>query len=105
MQKGFFIERLDGKPVNMTLIQTIYIDPNDNTDIIWFMKNGEIYREDLATEEEATKRYKDLKGLLLGTTVAELQGRINEQQKTIVELHNNIDSVAIDVVNINGEEV
>ena len=105
MQKGFFIERLDGKPVNMTLIQTIYIDPNDNTDIIWFMRNGEIYREDLATEEEATKRYKDLKGLLLGTTVAELQGRINEQQKTIVELHNNIDSVAIDVVNINGEEV
>ena len=105
MQKGFFIERLDGKPVNMTLIQTIYIDPNDNTDIIWFMKNGEIYREDLATEEEATKRYKDLKGLLLGTTVAELQGRINEQQKTIVELHNNIDSAAIDVVKINGEEV
>lgn len=105
MQKGFFIERLDGKPVNMTLIQTIYIDPNDNTDIIWFMRNGEIYREDLATEEEATKRYKDLKGLLLGTTVAELQGRINEQQKTIVELHNNIDSAAIDVVNINGEEV
>ena len=46
------------------------------------MKNGEIYREDLATEEEATKRYKDLKGLLLGTTVAELQGRINEQQKS-----------------------
>lgn len=104
MQKGFFIERLDGKPVNMTLIQTIYIDPDDNTDVIWFMRNGEIYREDLATEEEATKRYKDLKGLLLGTTVAELQGRINEQQKTIVELHNNIDGAAIDVININGEE-
>lgn len=105
MAQGLFIERLDGRPVNMSLIQTIYIDPEDSTDIIWYMRNGETYREDLATEDEATKRYKDLKGLLLGTTVAELEQRITEQQNTIVELNTDVDEAVITTIDINGEEV
>lgn len=67
---SMFIERLDGKIVNISLIQTIYVDPEDNTDVIWYMRNGETYREDLATQEEAESRYNYLKGLLLGTTIA-----------------------------------
>lgn len=80
-----FIERLDGKPVNVSLLQTIYINPEDTTNLIWYFKNGEIYEEDLATEQEATNRYNDIKGLLLGTTIADLERRITEQQNTITE--------------------
>ena len=105
-----FIERLDGQPVNISLVQTVFIDPEDDTDVIWFMKNGETYREDLITAEEATTRYNDLKGLLLGTTVAELERRITEQQNTIGALNttiegyeNSIDDITDDTIEINGE--
>ena len=80
-----FVERLDGKLVNISLVQTVFVDPDDLTDVIWYMKNGETYREDLVTEEEAQNRYNDIKGLLLGTTIAELEERITEQQQTIAE--------------------
>lgn len=101
---NMFIERLDGKIVNISLIQTIYIDPEDNTDVIWYMRNGETYREDLATQEEAESRYNYLKGLLLGTTIAELEQTITEKQNTIVSLNQQIDEASTKVVQINGEE-
>lgn len=100
-----FIERLDGKLVNISLIQTVYIDPEDNTDIIWFMRNGEKYVEDLATNEEAIKRYNDIKGMLLGITIAELEDRIVEQQNIIVDLTQQLDQAVIKVIDLNGEEV
>lgn len=100
-----FIERLDGKLVNISLIQTVYINPEDTTDVIWFMRNGEKYVEDLATIEEAEKRYADIKGILLGTSVAELEDRIIEQQNTIIELSRQVDEATISVVDINGEEI
>lgn len=102
---SMFIERLDGKLVNVSLIQTIYIDPEDDTDVIWFMINGETYREDLATTEEASSRYTYLKGLLLGTTVAELEQTITEKQNTIVELNNQVDEAVTQAITINGEEI
>lgn len=105
-----FIERLDGKPVNVSLLQTIYINPEDTTNLIWYFKNGEIYEEDLATEEEAQNRYNDIKGLLLGTTIADLEQRITEQQNTITEqadeidnLNIGIDSVTQTAIDINNE--
>lgn len=101
---SMFIERLDGKIVNISLIQTIYIDPEDNTDVIWYMRNGETYREDLATQEEAESRYSYLKGLLLGTTIAELEQTITEKQNTIVSLNQQVDNATAAVVQINGEE-
>lgn len=101
---SMFIERLDGKIVNISLIQTIYIDPEDNTDVIWYMRNGETYREDLATKEEAESRYNYLKGLLLGTTIAELEQTITEKQNTIVSLNQQVDNATAAVVQINGEE-
>lgn len=102
---SIFIERLDGEIVNISLIQTIYVDPEDNTDVIWYMRNGETYREDLATQEEAESRYNYLKGLLLGTTIAELEQTITEKQNTIVSLNQQIDEALIKVVHINGEEI
>lgn len=101
---SMFIERLDSKIVNISLIQTIYIDPEDNTDVIWYMRNGETYREDLATQEEAESRYNYLKGLLLGTTIAELEQTITEKQNTIVSLNQQVDNATAAVVQINGEE-
>lgn len=118
MNTSMFIERLDGKIMNISLLQTLCIDPNDSTDVLWYFKNGEVYREDLASAEEANNRLKDLKGILLGSTVAELQTRINEQQNTIVqqtktiqlkeakisEIENKVDLATISAININGEE-
>ena len=125
-ENAMFIERLDGNIVNISLIQTIMIDPNNDTDVLWYMRNGEIIREDLASTEEAINRYNDLKGLLLGTTVAELEQRITVQQNTIVEqtktintqqetidtqqetiqqTNNDISNLADLSMDINGEEV
>lgn len=125
-ENAMFIERLDGNIVNISLIQTIMIDPNNDTDVLWYMRNGEIIREDLASTEEATNRYNDLKGLLLGTTIAELEQRITVQQNTIVEqtktintqqetitqqqatiqtTNENVDELVVLSQNINGEEV
>lgn len=125
-ENAMFIERLDSNIVNISLIQTIMIDPNNDTDVLWYMRNGEIIREDLASTEEALNRYNDLKGLLLGTTVAELEQRITVQQNTIVEqtktintqqetintqqetiqqTNNDISNLAGLSMDINGEEV
>ena len=125
-ENAMFIERLDGNIVNISLIQTIMIDHNNDTDVLWYMRNGEIIREDLASTEEAVNRYNDLKGLLLGTTVAELEQRITVQQNTIVEqtktintqqetidtqqetiqqTNNDISNLADLSMDINGEEV
>ena len=125
-ENAMFIERLDGNIVNISLIQTIMIDPNNDTDVLWYMRKGEIIREDLASTEEATNRYNDLKGLLLGTTIAELEQRITVQQNTIVEqtktintqqetidtqqetiqqTNNDISNLADLSMDINGEEV
>lgn len=105
-----FIERLDGKPVNVSLLQTIYINPEDNTNIIWYFKNGEIYEEDLVTAEEATNRYNNIKGLLLGTTIADLEDRIVEQQQTISDqateiegLSGAVDTAVQQAIEINNE--
>ena len=110
-EQGMFIERMDGKLVNVSLLQTIYINPEDTTNLIWYFRNGEIYEEDLATDEEAENRYKDIKGLLLGTTIAELEERITEQQQTITDLNEDIEGLNVDIsdatetaININGEE-
>ena len=109
---SLFIERLDGKLINKSLIQTVYIDPNDDTDVLWFMRNGEVYREDFESSEDATTRYTDIKGLLLGTTVAQLEQIITEQQQTIVEKNviineqnEQINEAVVKVIDINGEEV
>ena len=109
-EQGMFIERMDGKLVNVSLLQTIYINPEDTTNLIWYFRNGEIYEEDLATEQEAENRYKDIKGLLLGTTIAELEQRITEQQNTITEqageidtLNTGIDSATQTAIDINNE--
>lgn len=101
---SLFIERLDGRLVNVSLIQTIYTDPEDLTDVIWFMINGETYREDLATAEEAANRYSHLKGLLLGATVAELEETITEKQNIIVELTREIDEATVTTKEIIGGE-
>ena len=105
-----FIERLDGKPVNVSLLQTIYINPEDNTNIIWYFKNGEIYEEDLVTAEEATNRFNNIKGLLLGTTIADLEDRIVEQQQTISDqateiedLSGAVDTAVQQAIEINNE--
>lgn len=35
----FFIEGLDGRLINVTLLQTVIIDPEDDTDLLWRFKN------------------------------------------------------------------
>ena len=96
-EQGLFIERLDGRAANVSLIQTIFIDPEDSTNIIWYFRNGETYEEDLASEEEAQSRYDALKGLLLGVTIAELEETITEQANTIAEQEEVIDDLNVNI--------
>ena len=96
-EQGLFIERLDGRAANVSLIQTIFIDPEDSTNIIWYFRNGEIYEEDLASTEEAESRMETLKGLLLGVTIAELEETITEQANTIAEQEDIIDELNMDI--------
>ena len=100
-----FVERLDHNIVNISMIQSVYIDPEDDTDVIWLFINGEKYREDLVTAEEATARYNYLKGLLLGTTIEQLEQIITEQQGVINDLNQGIEDAVIKSIDINGEEL
>ena len=111
-EQGLFIERMDGKLVNVSLLQTIYINPEDATNLIWYFINGEIYKEYLSTEQEAQNRYKDIKTILLGSSVADLEERIREQQQTITDLNNEVSELNEDIsdatettIEINGEDV
>ena len=59
-----------------------------------------------------SSKVEDIKGLLLGTTVAQLEQIITEQQQTIVEKNitineqnKQINETVVKVVDINGEEV
>ena len=99
-KQGLFIERLDGKAVNLNMSQTVVINPLDATNVLWYYKNGEVFEEDLVTEEEAQNRLKDLKGLLLGTTVAELEQRITEQQQTIAEQAQELEDINLDITEL-----
>lgn len=101
-EQGLFIERLDGRAANVSLIQTIFIDPEDSTNIIWYFKNGETYEEDLASEEQAEERYNTLKGLLLGVTIAELEETITEQENTIAEQEDIIEDQAAEIEDLSG---
>lgn len=83
--QGFFIERLDGNLVNIANLQSVYINPEDDTNVTWKFNNGETIDEDLKTAEEAEARVKDVRKLLLGTKIEELEERITEQQNTISE--------------------
>jgi hypothetical protein len=42
-----FVICLDGKPLNVSLAQTVCINPQDTINVIWYFKNGEKYEEDL----------------------------------------------------------
>ena len=53
---SLFIEGLDGKPINISLIQTVYLDPEDNKNVVFQFINGEIFKEELDSEEEAANR-------------------------------------------------
>ena len=109
---ALFILGLDNKPINISLIQTVFIDPNDDTDILWYMRNGEVIREDLGSTEEAKNRYDNILKILLGTEIAELQQTVVQQQNTIVQQQNTINQTNNSIndltniaANINGEEV
>ena len=53
---SLFIEGLDGKPINISLIQTVYLDPEDNKNVVFQFINGEIFKEELDSESSATNR-------------------------------------------------
>lgn len=98
----FFVEGLDGRLINISLISNVIIDHNDATDILWLYRNGEIYREDLKTEEEANNRLADIKSLLLGH-YSELVETVNRQQQTIAVQQQTINETSTNLDEINGE--
>lgn len=89
--QGFFIERLDGNLVNIANLQSVYINPDDDTNVTWRFNNGETLDEDLVTAEEALARLSDIRKLLLGVKIEELEERIIEQENTITEQNERIE--------------
>ena len=98
----FFVEGLDGRLINVTLVQNVIINPNDNTNVLWIFKNGRIYEEDLVTSSEADNRLANIKEILLGN-YAELVETITEQQQRISELSTELELATNKVDEINNE--
>lgn len=114
----FFLEGLDGRLINVTLVQSVIIDPNDNTDVLWLFRNGEVYREDLQNAEDAATRQASIKNLLLGEysklvqdltnaeqRIVEQNETINEQTETITVQETVIDDTSDRLDVINGEVI
>ena len=98
---SFFVEGLDGRLINISLISNVIIDHNDATDVLWLYRNGEIYREDLKTEEEANNRLADIKKLLLGN-YSELVETVNRQQHTINDISTGLDKINGEIIEEGG---
>ncbi|MBQ2639150.1 MAG: hypothetical protein IJF92_00070 [Bacilli bacterium] len=64
---GLFIQRDDGKPVNVTLIQTVVINPEDSTQVLWYFKNDETYIESFSSAASANSRLEEVIDLLLNS--------------------------------------
>lgn len=117
--KYHFLQKVQtGRLINITLVQNVVLDPEDDTDILWRFRNGEVYREDLITSEEASSRLADIRKILLGAyeelveTVTEQQQRIveqaetiEEQEETIQQQTNELDEISQQVDEINNEIV
>ena len=58
---SLFIEGQDGKPINISLLQTVYIDEEDSTKVILRFINGECTFEKYDSEEEAINRLSTIK--------------------------------------------
>lgn len=102
---SLFIERLDHGLVNISLLQTVYIDTEDDTKVVLLFINGEKYVEDLVTSEAAQTRYETLKTLLLGGSIEELEEIIEELQDELRAVNQSVDEAVDNIININGEEV
>ena len=98
----FFVEGLDGRLINVTLVQSVTINPNDDTNVLWIFKNGGVYEEDLVTSSEANNRLSNIKEILLGN-YAELIETVTEQQQRITELTTELESATNKVDDINNE--
>lgn len=61
---ALFITKSDGKPINISLIQTIFVKDNN---LVYYMKNGEQQIEEYSTETEVTARYESVKTSLLSS--------------------------------------
>lgn len=107
----FFLEGLDGRLINVTLVQSVIIDPNDDTDVLWLFRNGEVYKEDLQNAEDAATRQASIKNLLLGEYAKLIQDltaaeqRIVEQNETIAEQEGIINNTSNRLDAINGEVI
>lgn len=62
---SLFITKSDGTPINITLIQTIFVKDNN---LIYYMKNGEKLIEEYKTEAEVTARYEAVKTILTSSS-------------------------------------
>ena len=107
----FLLKVQTGRLINITLVQNVVLDPEDDTDILWRFRNGEIYREDLVTSEEASNRLADLRKILLGyyselvETVTEQQQRIVEQAEVIETQSNELTDISQQLDEINNEVI
>ena len=100
----FFVEGLDGRLINLTLVQSLIINPNDDTNLIWIFRNGATYEEDLVTAEEAANRLEDLKSILLGS-YAELVDTVTRLQQQVAQQAEELETISLKLDQINNEVI
>lgn len=86
---SLFIEGQDGKPINVSLLQTLYIDPLDDKIVKFIFINGESISEEYSSAELAQSRLDGIKENLCsnggGTVNLEIKEiTINENGETTV---------------------
>ena len=100
----FFVEGLDGRLINITLVESIITNPEDDTNLIWIFRNGATYEEDLVTAEEAASRLEDLKSILLGS-YAELVDTVTRLQQQVAQQAEELETISLKLDQINNEVV
>lgn len=89
---GYFVQNKKGKIVNVTMIQNVFIDKLNPTNIVWRMRNGQTFIDEYDTDTEASEIYLKLQDALMNAAGG------NED-----ELEAEIHSLKIQVNNLNAE--
>lgn len=64
---GYFIQDSNNKPINALLVQSVFIDPTDDTTVVIRFKNGEVSSKTFSSASEANSKLEEIKTALLST--------------------------------------
>lgn len=110
---GYFVQNKKGKIVNVTMIQTVFVDKQNPTNIVWKMRNGQINVDQYDSDTEASETYLKLQDALMdaaGGNEDELEAEIhalkiqvNNLNAEVTTLNNTVASRDSTINSLNGQ--